>query len=98
VQFLDWLSFNFECDMSWVTHRSVWQIDLVISASAYDLTTDEGQLAYFKWRNIRPCLKADNAAKYNIYLPFHVANQSIRILAFIRKLRQIRLENFFKQI
>jgi len=67
---------------------------LVIPASAYDLTTEEGLLSCFNWKNLRPCLKADNLAKANFVLPFAQANQSIRVLGFIRKLRQIMLEAF----
>jgi len=93
VQYLDWLSFNFESDMWWSNYGSVWQIDLVMPASAYDLTTEEEKLAAFNWRNIRPCLRADNLAKYNFIFHFHIANQSIRVLAFIRKLRQLDVEN-----
>jgi len=70
---------------------------LIIPASAYDLTTEEGLLACFNWKNIWPCLKSDNAAKYNFILPFAQANQSIRVLGFIRKLRQLRLEAFLNK-
>jgi len=80
--------------MMWSNHGSLWQFDLVITASAYDLTTEEGLLAYFNWTNIRPCLKADNAAQYNFILLFVQANQSNRILAFTRKMCQTRHEAF----
>jgi len=85
--YLEWLSYNFEGEMTWVNYGKVWQIDLIIPASAYNLTTEEGLLAAFNWKNIRPCIKSDSAAKYNFIMPFAQANQSIRILAFIRKMR-----------
>jgi len=34
VQFLDWISYNFEGDMIWSNHGSLWQFDIVIPASA----------------------------------------------------------------
>ena len=88
-QFLDWLVFNFENNMCFTNHGTVWQFDLVNPASAFDLTNEEGLLACFNWRNIRPCIKKDNLTKGNFVLPFQIANQSIRVLAFERKMRDI---------
>jgi len=68
-------------------------IDLVIPASAYDLTNEQQLLTAFNWRNIRPCLKSDNASKYNFIHYFTNANQSIRLLAFTRKMRQLAIDN-----
>jgi len=97
--FLDWITFNFENNMCWATHGSLWEFDLITPASAFDLTNEQQLLACFNWRNnIRPCLKNDNARIYNFIDPFAVANQQIRVLAFIRKLRQIRLEHFLNNI
>jgi len=95
--YLEWLSNNFEGEITWATYGKVWQIDLVVPASAYDLTTEEGLLAAFNWKNIRPCLKKDNAAKYNFICHFTIANQSIRVLGFIRKMRQLKLEAFLNK-
>jgi len=94
VQWLDWLVYNFEGDMWFQNYGTLWQFDLVTPASAHNLTTEEGLLAAFNWKNIRPCLKSDNAAKYNFIMPFAQANQSIPVLAFIRKMRLTRLEAF----
>jgi len=91
VEYLDWLSFNFKNEMCWSNYGKVWQIDLVTPASAFDLTNEEHLLACFNFRNIRTCLKADNLAKYNFILPFAQANQSIRVLAFIRKMRNAKI-------
>jgi len=38
--YLEWLSYNFEGEMCFATYGKVWQIDLIIPASAYDLTTE----------------------------------------------------------
>jgi len=83
--------------MTWANYGKLWEIDLVIPASADNLTTEDGLLAAFNWKNLRPCIKADNAAKYNFILPFAQANQSIKVLGFIRKLRQLRLEAFLNK-
>jgi len=91
--YLDWLSFNFENGMCFSNYGKLWQIDLVIPASAYDLSNEQQLLAAFNWHNIRPCLKSENAAKYNFILPFAQANQSIRLLAFSRKMKQLAIEN-----
>jgi len=97
VQWLDWLVFNFEGNMWLQNYGSLWEFDFVIPASAFDLAVEAQLLAAFNWTNIRPCLKADNAAKANFILPFAQANQSIRVLAFIRKMRQTRLEEFLNK-
>jgi len=94
VTWLDWIAFNFEGDMCFQNYGSLWEFDLIIPASAYDLAIEQQLLACFNWTNIRPCLKSDNLAKANFILPFAQANQSIRVLAFIRKMRQTRLEAF----
>jgi len=91
--YLDWLKFNFENGMCFQNYGKLWQIDLVIPASVFDLTNEQQLLAAFNWRNIRPCLKSENAAKYNFILAFAQANQSIRLLAFTRKMKQLAIEN-----
>jgi len=68
--YLDWLSINFENGMCFANYGKKWQIDLVIPASAYDLTNEQQLLACFNFRIIRPCLKSENAAKYNFICPF----------------------------
>jgi len=95
--FLEWLSYNFEEEMSWATYGKVWCIDLVTPASAYDLTDELQLLSCFNWKNLRPCLKSANLAKSNFICQFTIANQSIRVLGFIRKLRQLKLEAFLNK-
>jgi len=96
--YLEWLSYNFENGMCWTNYGQVWQIDLVIPASAYDLTDEKQLLTAFNWKNIRPCLKSANLAKYNFICQFTIVNYSIRVLEFIRKMRQIKLEHFLRNI
>jgi len=96
--FLEWLSYNFEGEMCFANYGKVWQFDLVVPASSYDLTDERQLLTAFNWRNIRPCIKKDNLAKYNFICQITIANQSIRVLGFIRKMRQIRIEHFKKNI
>jgi len=91
--YLDWLSFNFEGNMCFANYGKVWHIDLVVPASAYDLTNEQQLLTCFNWRNLRPCIKSDNAAKYNFICQFTIANYSIRLLAFTRKMRQLAIDN-----
>jgi len=94
--YLEWLSYNFENDMCWANYGKLWCIDLVIPASAYNITDEEQLLTAFNGRNIRPCLKNANAVKFNFIMPFTIANQSIRVLGFIRKMCQIRIEHFLQ--
>jgi len=96
--FLAWLSYNFKENMCFATYGSLWQFDLVVPASSYDLTNEQQLLACFNWRNIRPCLKSNNLAKYNFICQFTIANQSIRVLGFIRKMRQMKIEHFLRNM
>jgi len=95
--YLEWLSYNFEGEMTWTNYGEIWLIDLVIPASAYNLTDDVQLLAAFNRKNLRPCLKSQNLTTYNFICQFTIANHSIRVLGFIRKLRQLKLENVFKK-
>jgi len=64
--YLEWLSYNFEENICFANYGKLWCIDLVIPASAYDLTTEEELLACFdltteeellacfNWKNLRP--------------------------------------------
>jgi len=91
--YLDWLSFNFENGMCFANYGKLWEIDLVTPASSFDLTNEQQLLACFNFRNIRPCIKKDNLAKANFISPFAQANQSIRLLAFTRNMRQLAIDN-----
>jgi len=79
--------------MCFSNYGKLWQIDLVTPASAFDLTNEQQLLAAFNWRNIRPCLKSENLVKAKFILPFAQANQSILLLAFTRKMRQLAIDN-----
>jgi len=56
IQFLDWISFNFNDKMNWTNYGRYWQFDLVIPASSFDLTVDVQLHCAFNWSNIRPCI------------------------------------------
>jgi len=56
--------------MCFANYGKLWQIDLVITAGAFNLTNEQQLLTAFNWRNIRPCLKSENLAKFNFILPF----------------------------
>jgi len=79
VQFLEWISFNFEGNMCWSNYATLWQFDLVIPTSSFDLTVETQLLCAFNCSNIRPCLKAENAAKYNFILFEQIVAQKARI-------------------
>jgi len=96
--YLEWLNYNFEENMCWANYGIVWCFDLIIPASAYDLTDEVQLLSCFNWKNIRPCIKKDNAVKFIFICQFTIANHSIRVLGFIRKMRQIRIEHFLRNI
>lgn len=91
-QFLDWISFNFEEDLCWQTHGTVWEFDHITPFSTYDLTDELQLLAACNWKNLRPCIKISNQTKSKKVCPFAAANQSIRVLAF-QRLHQLNINN-----
>jgi len=97
-QYLEWLSYNFEGEMTSANYGQLWCIDFIIPASAYDFTNEEQLFSCFNWKNIRPCIEKENAAKYKFICQFTKANQSVRVLGFFRKMRQIRSEHFLQNI
>jgi len=86
VQYLEWISFNSEENMRWSNYATLWQFDLVIPAS-FDLTAEAQLLCAFNWSNIRPCIKAENAAKYNFILFEQIVAQKVKAQDFIRKMQ-----------
>jgi len=45
--YLEWLSYNFEGEMCFANYGQLWCIDLVVPASAYDLTDEQQLLVAF---------------------------------------------------
>jgi len=87
VQFLEWISSNFNDNMNWSNYAVLWQFDLVIPASSFDLTVETQLLCAFNWSNIQPCLKSENAVKYNFILFEQIVAQKIKAQEFFRKMQ-----------
>lgn len=66
MEFLQmWFKFNFETDMSFDNHGTVWHIDHTIPVSKFDLTVDENSQLCFHWTNLKPMRAKDNLRKKN---------------------------------
>ena len=63
--FLKWIEFQFDDDMSWNNQGIYWEIDHVIPCSYYNLLDKEDVKKCFHWTNMRPLSKVDNNTKSN---------------------------------
>lgn len=61
--FVDWITFQFEDNMTLENHGSVWHIDHIIPCNAFDLTNQDEIKKCFNWTNMKPMHAHDNMAK-----------------------------------
>jgi len=92
VQFLEWISFNFKNNMCWSNYATMWQFDLLIPASLFDLTNEQQLLCCYNWSNLWPCLKSENAVEVNFILIEEIVAQKIKAQEFIFKMRQLNIQ------
>ena len=66
IQFYkEYLEKQFQSDMTWDNHGTVWEIDHIIPVSQFDLNNLEQQRLAFHWGNTRPLYKQDNQTRKN---------------------------------
>ena len=58
---------KFTKDMTWSNHGTLWEVDLIVPISVFDLTKEENRYYCFHPSNIRPLLKEHNQEKRNKY-------------------------------
>jgi hypothetical protein len=87
---LDWVSFNFEEDMSFTNYGTLWNFDFVIPFAAFDLTNEDELRAAMHYSNIKPCIRDMNYRISSAILPFFIANQKIRFHA-LNRLRNLQI-------
>lgn len=64
-QLQEWLTFNFEEEMTLVNQGTYWHIDHVVPISFFDNTNPNEQRLCFHWTNLRPLKKSQNISKSN---------------------------------
>jgi hypothetical protein len=63
IELKNWLSFNFDENMTWDNHGKYWHIDHIIPCKSFDLTKDENIYKCFHWSNLAPLEKSKNIEK-----------------------------------
>lgn len=64
-KFKDWITFQFESDMTWNNFGSVWQIDHVLPMSRFDLSAPDQRSICYGWTNLQPLRVYENRLKSN---------------------------------
>lgn len=77
-----WLETNFEKNMSWKNHGTVWEIDHTLPIAMFDKKSDAHMMVCFNWMNLYPMYSADNRQK-NSQVQLETINE-----------RKARLETF----
>ena len=60
-----WIEYNFNNEMNWNNHGTVWHIDHVLPCSKFNLENDDEVSICFNWKNLRPLTASKNLAKNN---------------------------------
>lgn len=82
---MNWLSFQFEDDMTFDNHGLVWHIDHIIPCNCFDLTDNDERLKCFNWSNLQPLYaqknlsKKDKTDKYEIIFKSDLAVKFIKL-------------------
>ena len=63
TQFTQWIEWQFISTMSWDNHGVVWEIDHVVPCKLFDLSNIDDVRVCFRWNNLRPLIKQENAEK-----------------------------------
>ena len=58
-----WLEFQFEEDMTFKNHGTMWHIDHIVPCRCFDLTNNDEKLKCFHWSNLKPMYASENMAK-----------------------------------
>lgn len=80
-----WIEYNFEKDMSWSNHGSVWQLDHTIPLALFECKEEIDQWLCFNWKNLYPMMTNENKCKHAILKMDLINNRKQRLLDFCTK-------------
>jgi len=64
--YLKWIEFSFDSNMSWENHGDVWHIDHVLLCYLFNHEDENDRKICFNWKNTRPLLTKKNLASKKI--------------------------------
>jgi hypothetical protein len=84
--FIEWISYQFDENMSWENQGNYWAFDHVKPCASFDFNIQEEILNCYHWSNLRPCEKIENCSKGSKIIPEIIRAQkekSEKFLSFI---------------
>jgi hypothetical protein len=85
--YIKWVEFNFDSNMSWDNHGSIWHIDHVLLCYMFDHENINDRKICFNWKNTRPLLTKTNLARKKIDMK-DLLNHEIRLHYFEKNNRE----------
>lgn len=61
--FVEWISSQFDDNMSWDNHGKYWHVDHTFPCCKIDVNNEEERKMCFGWKNLRPVEKSENISK-----------------------------------
>jgi hypothetical protein len=86
-EFIKWIEFQFDNNMSWENHGTYWEIDHVIPCNSFDLTNEDDIKKCFIWSNLRPLEKKLNSEKRDKICVEIIKNHNKIINKYINSLK-----------
>ncbi len=80
----EWLEFQFESDMTFENHGSVWHIDHVTPCSSFDMTDETQQKICFSWKNLQPLYCKDNLSKNGKVIEHIIEQHKEKVTQFLK--------------
>lgn len=77
--FLIWLEYQFDSDMTFDNHGTVWHVDHVIPCAKFNNLDDIEQRRCFNWTNCQPLKALDNYKKNRNACPNEITNHKKKI-------------------
>jgi hypothetical protein len=79
-----WFEYQFEPDMTFENHGSVWHIDHVTPCASFDMTDEEQQKICFHWKNLQPLYGDENLSKNDKIIDEVIERQKKKVKKFLK--------------
>ena len=83
--FLIWIEYQFNSEMTFENHGTVWHIDHVIPCAKFNNLDKDDQKRCFNWTNCQPLKSLTNLKKKSIACLNEIANHKNKIEKFIEE-------------
>jgi len=84
-EFINWIEYNFNSNMSWDNYGTYWELDHVIPTAFFDLLDINSQKKCFNWSNIQPLECSKNILKSSKINYHTILMQELKVKFYKRK-------------